>query len=157
MNTKQQLTEVLGVNLAGAIAGAFACMDIAEEEIAVARLAKEQGSRVFSAACPPDGMSARPMLYRAHVREIIAAVRAGEEPPTVTDAGVLQAIAEMSLAAPLRRPWQHAYEVLFHRAFGDEAERHIGPRYEGRDRIELDRDAAEIIEQVRRKLAGATL
>jgi hypothetical protein len=105
----------------------FDCMRVAEEEIAAAikKDNKRRGAidETFKHACvtQPLRLKRSLTLYRAHVRELIARMVAGEDVRPGTKAEVLATLSEVSFAAPLP---QQPY-ALFIRLFSEIYPQHM--------------------------------
>jgi len=99
---------VLGGSLSGVVGGAFASMEIAEEEIERSGLPIAQ--KCFRACMPSDALSgATEEFYRAHIRELIARAEAGGDLTYPTASEFCQVLSALSLGAPLRPAWSCLY------------------------------------------------
>jgi hypothetical protein len=106
------------------LAGTFDLMDIAEDEIGQAAVAQPQtGDRLhhaFGLLRPTSDLMANQVVYRGHVRELLARVVAGQDTRPGTAAEVCVAACRISQRVPLNtaaaglytRMWQHAFTGL---------------------------------------------
>lgn len=106
--------------LGGGLSGLFGCMEWAEEEIAKARARHPRhADRIYHSfllLTPTHQLMRAEFVYRAHCRELLDRVAAGEDTRPGTAAEVCCAISAVSLASPLRsaaaglymRMWQAA-------------------------------------------------
>lgn len=120
--------EFLGAHLGSTIAHAFRCMEIAEEEIAAAKvrfpLVASQLHDGFRELCPPVVLrEAGERLYRAHCREMLARIAGGTPVGPATTAEILAVLQAMSLAAPLERAATALYWERFAETFPADAAR----------------------------------
>jgi hypothetical protein len=101
----------------------FHLMAIAETEILAAKKRHPSAAPRLHAAfaiCAPPG-ALRPLaeqVYRAHVRELLERVAAGQDTRPGTDAEVLAAMSQGSLVAPPTELWAHLMERLFNAIMG---------------------------------------
>lgn len=153
------LLSELSPNLAGVIGGAFRRMELAEEEIELAKTRDPaRAARIheaFKYLRPTETLQRKcDELYRAHCRELIERVAAGasdQELAQGTGAEVLATLADLSLAAPLERTAFLLYGRLFRELFPERAAE-IEPLRGPADRWE-DEQAHELEATFRRKLA----
>lgn len=108
------------------VRGAFECMEVAEEEIAVAKLRWPERAEAlhgsFFIVRPTRGMGdfAR-KLYRHHCKELLGRVAGGQIGKALnlgTEAEVLVALHHTSLAVMLRSDALFVFERIFHSVFG---------------------------------------
>lgn len=107
--------------LPSGIGSIFGMMEIAEDEIARAKEhypdREKEIHAAFGVMCPPARMEQRPALYRVFAREICERIARGQIAATaintITDAEMLNALAETSLRVPLNRPGYALYAELF--------------------------------------------
>jgi hypothetical protein len=107
--------------LPSGIGSIFGMMEIAEAEIARAKeLYPHRAKEIhdaFGVMCPPARMEQRPALYRVFAREICERIANGcardDALDEITDAEMLNALAETSLRVPLNRPGYALYVELF--------------------------------------------
>lgn len=129
---------------------AFRAMEIAEEEIAAAKLATPRKRKSLHGAF--RAMYSRELLlypdavYRAHVREILARVRLGADLSPGTDAEVLVAMSAVSLAGPPGAGFAAAMSKVFFSVFPDAKLEAAGAEY-------YSGQIEEIVGEFRRKLA----
>lgn len=149
---------ILGASLTGVLRNLFDCMEIAEEEIAAAKAIAPDGvtekriDDAFRYLSPSDLLQNKTLeLYRAHAHEIIARVAAGEDLRPGTEAEVLAALCESSLAAPLNSIAALLYARLFRSVFPELKELHFEAAYAGTSYYEMQAD--ELLARTRRKLA----
>lgn len=140
-------TDLLGAGVAGTIAHAFRCMEIAEEEISAAKarrpLLATQLHDGFRELCPPDVLrEAGERLYRAHCRELLDRIATSSPLQPATTAELLGLLQAMSLAAPLERTTTALYWDRFAELFPADA---------ARIRSEVGRVATDSYDQVRAK------
>ena len=120
-----RVAELLGEGLAGAVESAFGSMEIAEEEIAAAGGSRDDQDdpvwKAFSLLLPThDLMRRTEFVYRAHCRELLARVRAGEDTRPATDAEIVCGISDASHATPLNGPVVGLQMRLFQRTFPEQ-------------------------------------
>jgi hypothetical protein len=106
----------------------FSCMEIAEEEIARAKLdhpdKRDLLHQTFRLLCPSEGMGALdPAVYRDHAREIVARVAVGEDTRLGTRAEALVGFSVLSHRSPLTRVAGHAFWLIFDGIFPGKVER----------------------------------
>lgn len=102
----------------GCIMGAFASMELAEDEIERSGLPIAQ--RCFRACMPSDVLTgAAEPLYRSHVRELIQRAEAGGDMTLPTAAEFCALLAATSLNAPLKPAWSCLYGRKFALCFPD--------------------------------------
>jgi hypothetical protein len=109
MTTNAKLTakmdELLGGNLGSMLAGIFERMDWAEDEIKKAqRRHPKQADRIFHSfklLCSSHELMGTEFVYRAHCRELLNRVAAGQDTRPGTAAEVAIACCESSQVAPL--------------------------------------------------------
>jgi hypothetical protein len=107
--------------LPSGIGSIFGMMEIAEAEIARAKelypRREKEIHTAFGVLCPPAQMQQRPALYRVFAREICERIANGcardDALDDITDAEMLNALAETSLRVPLNRPGYALYAELF--------------------------------------------
>jgi len=141
--------------LPGPVIGAFARMDVAEEEIS---RAGNPAALSFLALCPPPEFQGLALwLYRAHARELCERARDGSRLKWATYAEITIGMHRATLVAPPTQEFGAAYAVAMKRAaeLGDhEVPEHLvdqgGPAgwrepWPGR--------SEEILKEARRKLA----
>lgn len=105
----------------------FACMEIAEEEIAAAGLSRDQGQEAFRVLQPSEPLrDLSKDVYRAHARELCARVARGEDCAPATKAEALACMMQMATKAPLTQSGQAIAEHLFAELFPAQATRHLG-------------------------------
>ena len=93
----------------------FACMDIAEEELALRGMSKRKG--VFMLLVPPKRIVDKvEHLYRAHVRELLSRLQKNEDTAPLTDADIVEAAGH----TPLRGHIVQAAERLIRKCIPDE-------------------------------------
>jgi hypothetical protein len=166
-----RLSQVLQVDeglrdLLGVVASTVSLMEIAEAEIEFAQfrhgeqpVARDESGKVispkrhlwrsFRLLRPTGVMGDRAeFVYRSHCIQILDRVAAGEDTRQATDAEMVLALAETSLAAPLKASAAGLYMRLFARAFPDQAEQIWGDLdravedYERLYRSQIDEDEA---------------
>lgn len=114
------MDEALGVGVMSTINGAFACMEIAEEEIKASGCDKDEGSAAFGVLCPSEPLRGKsPDVYRAHCKEMIARVTADNDTRPGTNAEVLCSLLATSLLAPLNESGMALADHLFANCFPD--------------------------------------
>jgi len=149
-----RLRAVLG-ELGSVVSQTFDRMEIAEEEIRAANVARgrspgDKDSRVhrsFRILCPPECMLGKSSeVYRAHARELLGRVATRKDTQPGTLAECLCAVLDMSLKAPLTSSYGAVAEKLW-AACGMPVIDGEGPReaWPG--------ESDEIIAALRRKLA----
>jgi hypothetical protein len=159
IDTQKLLNSFFDPNQASAIGSAFHCMDLAEEEIALAKsdypVFEAQIHDAFRYLCPTEplrGLS--DAVYRQHCREIIQRIVNGEDIRPGTAAECLGALAAASLEVPPTRAAGLLYWELFERVLPDQADTlrdaHGDPACDQYDRIQTKELEAEL----RRKLAS---
>jgi hypothetical protein len=122
-----RVAELLGSDLTNVVGTVFHDMSIAEEEIARAR-GTETTDRddpvwnAFRLLLATHPVMRTEFVYRAHVRELLARVAAGEDTRPGTDAEILGGISEASQAMPLSRALVCLQARLFKRALPDKYE-----------------------------------
>jgi hypothetical protein len=98
------MDDLLGGNLGSMLAGIFERMEWAEDEIAKARKRHPgHAGRIwhsFKLMTPTHDLMATEMVYRSHVRELLARVMAGEDTRPGTAAEVCCACSDTSQIAP---------------------------------------------------------
>jgi len=117
---------LLGATLAELLDETFRRMDLAEEEIAAAMARRpEHGTALhgaFRALCPTQALrGAGRALYRAHCRELLERVVAGDDLRPATTAELAALLSALSLEAPLDRPTTVLYWRVFTAIFPTEA------------------------------------
>lgn len=154
------LREFFGERVAGAIEGVFSRMELAEEEIEAAKRRHPRlAGRIHQAflhLCPTPALSsAGEKAFRAHCRELLERVAAGEDLRPGTAAEVLSILSELSLAAPLDRIGTLLFVKLFASLFPEAAATmHRYDEPPQADRYEKER-VAELEVSLRRKLSAA--
>jgi hypothetical protein len=163
-------TKVLGIELTthqAQIGRVFECMDVVEEELAAALsvykrrrghaavvVVQRLEKQAFKYLAPGDllrdfGLS----LYRAHVRELIDRIVHARPLDEGTDAEVLAVLSRGSTVAPPGQDYTAAMHRLFKKCLPEEWKR-LEPDLEPQEPHEyLPGGAADIIEELRRKLA----
>jgi hypothetical protein len=117
-------TDLLGIFTPGevnTISGVFKRMEIAEQEIAAAQERHPQKADLlwecFAMCKPPDLLNDKSdVMYRAHCRELLERVAAGENVAEPTNAELMAAFSVVSLATPLTDAATFASEVTSLRA-----------------------------------------
>jgi hypothetical protein len=98
--------------LGGTIAGIFDLLEICGEE--VERAGFEVGHDLWMLLAPGDAFRGTAVIvYRSHVRELLARAKAGTRLDLGTDAEVLLGMREASLVAPLARRGTMLYHAAF--------------------------------------------
>lgn len=123
----------------------FRAMEVAD------RLLREAGNPpIFMHLCIPEVLSGKhERLYAAHAAEIIARVGTGVLASEATDAELLAAMVQTSLAAPLNRDGELLYHALFRRVMGDEQADALGLQ---RPRERWAGQLDELLREARRKV-----
>ena len=103
----------------------FDLMDVAEEEIKAAQERHADSAdkihASFKLLCPSEAMSEKHQdVYRAHCREILNRVAAGNDTKLGTKAEAMVGLADASLAFPLGQIASALYHRLFGEVFGSE-------------------------------------
>ena len=136
----------------GLIGGAFACMGIAEEEIAEARknypARAEEINGAFGLLYTPEILQGKALqLYRMHAREVVTRIGEGLG-PQVSNAMVLAALSEWSLEHMPNQDARAAMEQLYLEVFDEIPGGEILPTPEY-----TPGGAAQVIEGVRKRLS----
>lgn len=136
----------------GLIGSAFACMEIAESEIAEARkrypTKSEEINGAFGLLCTPEILQGKALqLYRMHAREVVTRIGEGLE-PRVSNAMVLAALSEWSLEHMPNQDARAAMEQLYLEVFDEIPGGEILPTPEY-----TPGGAVQVIEGVRRRLS----
>jgi hypothetical protein len=159
IDTQKLLNSFFDPNQTSAIGSAFHCMDLAEEEIALAKsdypVFEAQIHDAFRHLCPTEplrGLSDD--VYRHHCREILQRIVNGEGLRPGTAAECLCALAAASLELPPTRAAGLLYWELFERVLPDQADTlrkdHGDLAFDQYDRIQMKELEAEL----RRKLTS---
>jgi hypothetical protein len=124
MDLKTDLLSIFTPGEANTISGIFKRMDIAEEEIEAAQERHPEKADLlwecFAMCKPPELLGDKSdSLYRAHCRELLERVVAGEDVAEPTDAELMAAFSVVSLATPLTDAATFAYVQLFQSVFDD--------------------------------------
>jgi hypothetical protein len=123
-----RVVELLGGGLAREIDGLFRQMAIAEEMIADARGGKTEPDKddplwgAFRLVRPTHARMSTEFVYRAHLRELLRRVQAGEDTRPGTDAEIVCGISEASYAFPLNRALTGLQARLFQRSMPEQFE-----------------------------------
>ena len=149
-STSQDALDLLDT-VGGLIGGAFACMGIAEEEIAEARrrypTKSEEINGAFGLLCTPEILQGKALqLYRMHARDVVTRIGEGLG-PRVSNAMVLAALSEWSLEHLPSQDVRAAMEQLYLSMFDEIPGGEILPTPEY-----TPGGAAQVIEGVRRRL-----
>ena len=111
------------------VSAAFDHMDTAEQEITASGCSKAQGQSAFGVLCPSDPLDGKcDDVYRAHCKELIERVVAGDDTRTGTDAEVLCCLMGASLVAPLNTDGLALADHLFTSVFPGSQLAHEGER-----------------------------
>ena len=110
------LMGLLGFKQGGIVSRTFACMGIAEEEIAKAEATDPAHAEtihdVFQFCCPTAVLRDAPdNCYRVHVRQLCERAAKGEDMRPATDGELLACLCLTSLDAPMDR----AHSLLYYR------------------------------------------
>ena len=104
-----KVVDLLGDSLASTLTSVFGQIEIAEQEIVAARGGKTEPDdddplwRAFMLLRATDDLMVTEYVYRAHVREILARVAAGQPTAPATDTELVCAISRASQVAPAHR------------------------------------------------------
>ena len=123
--THSAIRELVGHAVSDTITGTFDRMEVAEEEIALAKSRANTAAErlringAFMALMPPPQFAGRaPEVYRAHCEELLARVARGGDIDLGTRAECLCALLDSSLKFPLNSTAGAAAEKLFVAVFG---------------------------------------
>lgn len=118
VNLTRLINVIQSTAVRSAIRYTFDCMEVAERELARARLTKKQGQNAFRLVTPTNPLINKSIeLYRAHAAELIQRVKKGHDTRPATDAELLAVFLDTSLKAPLHRNACAAVDILFARVF----------------------------------------
>lgn len=122
-----RVADLLGASLSRVMAGVFASVEIAEEEIARARDGAEWDSddplwQSFKLMRPTHDLMTTEFVYRAHCRELLERVRAGEDTRPGTDAEISLLISDGSQRTPLHGDVVALQMRIFARAYPEQAQ-----------------------------------
>jgi hypothetical protein len=159
-DTARLLSDILGGTAAQAMDRLFRCVEIAEEEIAAAKLGQPHKQSVIHDAFrhlqPSEVLleHGSERLYRKHCQEIIRRVTCGEKLRPATTAEFVGALSTMSLMQSLNRSAELAYWNGLSKLFPEDTAHlrsQVGPVIAD----DFDRAQAKDLEQtLRRKLSS---
>lgn len=125
-DTLHAMSAILGSSLTAAFADVFRLMEIAEEEIEVAKRRHPEVAavlhRAFLLLCPSTPLRGHSeKLYRVHCRELLARVRERMDTRRGTSAEIVASLSRLSLLCPLDRTATVLYWRLFEELFPNDA------------------------------------
>ena len=135
-----KVVDLLGDSLASTLTSVFGQIEIAEQEIVAARGGKTEPDdddplwRAFMLLRATDDLMVTEYVYRAHVREILARVAAGQPTAPATDTELVCAISRASQVAPAHREAVGLQTRLFARLFPDKSAE-VGIDVDGYERL----------------------
>jgi hypothetical protein len=112
------MLEALPHDLRYVVRNTFDLMEIAEDEIAVAKKAQPRATvldRSFALLLPTQDIMNTDWLYRAHCRELLTRLVKGEDTRPGTDVEVIAAVASVTLKTPVVSAVAGLYERTFQR------------------------------------------
>lgn len=124
----EALNEILGGKLISVVGRVLDMAEVAEDEIQAAKKQSPRRAKEIQASFrllrPTDPFERRsPLLYRAHVKELIRRINMREDTRLGTDAEICCVLSETSTLAPLTQTGQVLYEHLFRKLFPEEAKK----------------------------------
>lgn len=144
-----RVAELIGPEFARSVGGIFRAMEIAEEEIAEARGTTKVDKDdpvwdAFALLRTTDPLMSTEFVYRAHCRELLERVKAGEDTRPATDAEIACGITRASHEVPMHGAIVGLQARLFKRAFPDKFDRlgidlDLYERMHGREMDEWER------------------